>query len=55
MPVDTIECGFCDVEFDIIYTEEAHVKYCPFCGEDLDTYDEETDWVDNYEWEEEEE
>ena len=31
MTVSTIECGFCDVEFDVMYTEEAEIKYCPFC------------------------
>ena len=42
MTVSTIECGFCDVEFDVMYTEEAEIKYCPFCGEDLEEFDEET-------------
>lgn len=54
MTVSTIECGFCDVEFDVMYTEEAEIKYCPFCGEDLEEFDEDNiEWDDNYEWEDE--
>jgi|TARA_R110002020_G_scaffold189688_1_gene388978 uncharacterized paraquat-inducible protein A len=52
MAVDTIECDQCDIEFDIMYTEEADVNFCPFCGEDLEKVNEE--WNDNYEWEEDE-
>ena len=50
MAVDTIECGFCDVEFDIIYTEEADVKYCPFCGDELngELEDELEDYGEDY-------
>jgi|TARA_R110000822_G_scaffold1367_3_gene6353 uncharacterized paraquat-inducible protein A len=53
MTVETIECRLCDVEFDIMHTEEAEIEFCPFCGEDV-TNKESEDWPDeDIEWEKE--
>ena len=54
MTVKTIECRLCDVEFDIIHTEEAEIEFCPFCGEDV-TNKESEYWPDeDNEWDDEE-
>ena len=39
MPGKTIYCDSCDAEFKINHNmddEYYQVKYCPFCGEELD-------------------
>ncbi len=39
MPVITIYCDSCDAEFKINHNmddEYYEIKYCPFCGEELD-------------------
>jgi uncharacterized paraquat-inducible protein A len=52
MTVETIECKLCDVEFDIMHTEEAIVEFCPFCGEDVTNIKEMEEWPDeDVEWE----
>ena len=31
-----VTCGSCEMEFNVIYTEEdAEVRYCSFCGEEI--------------------
>lgn len=31
-----IECGSCEMEFEVAFVEEeAQVRYCVFCGEEL--------------------
>lgn len=52
MTVKTIECRLCDVEFDIIHTEEAEIEFCPFCGDDVSIIKEMEEWPDeDVEWE----
>jgi rRNA maturation endonuclease Nob1 len=46
-------CQECEAEFEIVFSGKEEIRYCPFCGENLEVSDWENEFdADDIEWDE---
>ena len=45
---DWLQCTACEEEFRVVTESNIDIKYCPFCGEDVDIFEqsEDDEWED---------